>query len=75
MRINFKIVKEIFVKVREINQMYGTAMIIVEHNIKSLLEIVSRAYVLDKGKIIAEGNAQKLIDSEILEKVFLGKLE
>ncbi len=70
-----KIVKEIFVKIREINEMYGTAMIIVEHNIKSLLEIVSRAYVLDKGKILAEGDAQKLSHSEILEKIFLGKLE
>lgn len=70
-----KIVKEIFTKIREINQAYGTAIFIVEHNIKSLLEIVNRAYVLDKGKIITEGDATKLINSEILEKVFLGKLE
>ncbi|KKU13103.1 MAG: hypothetical protein UX17_C0028G0006 [Parcubacteria group bacterium GW2011_GWC2_45_7] len=70
-----KIVKEVFAKIKGINEGHRTAILVVEHNIKLLLEIVHRAYVLDKGRIIAEGNAEKLVQSAVLEKVFLGKLE
>lgn len=69
-----KIVKEVFAKIKEINEQRKTAIIVVEHNIKSLLEIVNRAYVLDKGEVKAEGEPKKLISSSVLEKVFLGNL-
>lgn len=68
-----KIVKEVFAKIKEINTRHKTAIVIVEHNLKSLLEIVDRAYVLDKGQVVAEGTGQNVINSGILEKVFLGK--
>ncbi len=67
-----KIVKEVFEKIKEINDRKKTAILVVEHNLKSLLEITKRAYVLDKGKIYAEGIPKELIDKKILEKVFLG---
>lgn len=69
-----KIVKEVFAKIKEINERRKTAVIVVEHNIKSLVEISNRVYVLDKGKIVAEGDPKTLITSQIMEKVFLGKL-
>jgi len=68
-----KIVKEVFAKIKEINEKHKTAILIVEHNIKSLLNIASRGYVLDKGKVIAKDASQKLLESGILEKVFVGK--
>ena len=68
-----KIVKEVFEKIREINERRRTAIFVVEHNLKSLLEITKRAYVLDKGKIYAEGDPKEIIEKGILEKVFLGK--
>ncbi len=67
-----KIVKEVFTLIRDIHERHKTAIMIVEHNIKSLLEITDRAYVLDKGKIVAEGKSHDLVASGILEKVFLG---
>jgi branched-chain amino acid transport system ATP-binding protein len=70
-----KIVKEVFVKIKEINERHGTAILVVEHNIKSLLEIVHRAYILDKGRVVKEGEPKSLMESGLLEKVFLGKLE
>jgi branched-chain amino acid transport system ATP-binding protein len=69
-----KIVKEVFAKIKEINHISKTAIVIVEHNLKSLLEIVDRAYVLDKGQIAAQDTGEKIIKSNILEKVFLGKI-
>ncbi len=68
-----KVVKEVFVKIKEINQKRKTTIIIVEHNLHSVLQIVDRAYVLDKGKVVVENTPEKIINSGILEKVFLGK--
>lgn len=68
-----KIVKEVFAKIKEINEKHKTAILVVEHNIKSLFDIASHGYVLDKGKVVAKDASQKLLESGILEKVFMGK--
>jgi branched-chain amino acid transport system ATP-binding protein len=68
-----KIVKEVFAKIKEINERRDTAIMVVEHNLHSVLSIVDRAYLLDKGKIVVEDTPEKIIKSDILEKVFLGK--
>lgn len=69
-----KIVKEVFTKIKEINERRKTAVIVVEHNIKSLVGITDRVYILDKGKVVAEGEPDSLLSTGILEKVFLGQL-
>ncbi|MEK7075822.1 MAG: ATP-binding cassette domain-containing protein, partial [Patescibacteria group bacterium] len=68
-----KIVKEVFAKIKEINDKHKTTIMVVEHNIKSLLEIAHRGYVLDQGKVVAKDTSQKLLESGVLEKVFVGK--
>ena len=67
-----KIVKEVFAKIKEINERHATAIMVVEHNIRSLLEIADRAYVLDKGTVAAKGEAATILQGRIFEKVFLG---
>lgn len=69
-----KIVKEVFAKIKEINERHKTAIFVVEHNLHSLLHIVNRAYVLDKGVVVAEGKPDTIVQSGILERVFLGKI-
>ncbi len=69
-----KIVKEVFEKIKEINERHKTAIFVVEHNLTSLLHIVDRAYVLDRGEVVAEGKPNDVIQSGILEQVFLGKI-
>jgi branched-chain amino acid transport system ATP-binding protein len=68
-----KIVKEVFDKIKEIREKHKTAIFVVEHNIKSLLDITDRAYVLDKGRVVASDLSVNLKNSNILEKVFTGK--
>lgn len=68
-----KIVKEVFAKIKEINEKYKTTIVVVEHNIKSLLDIANRGYVLDKGKVVAEDDSQKILESRILKKIFIRK--
>jgi len=68
-----KLVKEVFAKIKDINERHKTAIIVVEHNIKSLIEVSHRAYVLDKGVVVAKNTADKLLASGILERIFVGK--
>lgn len=70
-----KIVKEVFQKIKEINEKTKMAIVVVEHNIKSLLEIAQRAYVLDKGKVVVVDTPSNIINSNILEKVFLSHVK
>lgn len=68
-----KLVKEVFAKIKEINERHKTAIMIVEHNLQSVLEIVDRAYLLDKGLVVENNTPKNIIESGILEKVFLAK--
>jgi branched-chain amino acid transport system ATP-binding protein len=70
-----KMVASVFQVMKEINEKQGTAIMVVEHNIKSLLNIVDRCYLLDKGKVIATGSPDDLRATGILEKIFVGALE
>ncbi len=66
------IVKEVFEKVAEISDRLNTTIMVVEHNIKGVLDIVDRAYVLDKGAVVHNGTPQSIRDTDILTQVFLG---
>ena len=69
-----RVVKEVFQKVSEINQRLRTSIFVVEHNIKGVLDIVDRAYVLDKGRVVHDGTPQSVRESDVLTQVFLGKV-
>ena len=66
------IVKETFQKISEISRVFDTTIFVVEHNIKGVLDIVDRAYVLDKGKVVHDGTPQTVRETDILTQVFLG---
>ena len=66
------IVKETFQKISEISRVFETTIFVVEHNIKGVLDIVDRAYVLDKGKVVHDGTPDSVRETDILTQVFLG---
>jgi branched-chain amino acid transport system ATP-binding protein len=68
-----KLVKEIFAKIKELNQKFNVTMLVVEHNIKSILDICDRGYLMRGGEIVVSGDAQKLKTSEIMNEAFFGK--
>ena len=69
------IVSEVFERVTEISEAFGTTIVLVEHNIKGALNIVDRGYILDKARVAFEGTPQEIQDSDILTQVFLGRAE
>ena len=68
------VVKEVFQKVSEINARLQTTIFVVEHNIKGVLDVADRAYVLDKGRIAHDGTPQSVRETDILTEVFLGRV-
>ncbi len=67
------VVKEVFERISEISETLKTTIMIVEHNIKGVLDIVDRAYVLDKGRVVFTGTPHAIRETDILTQVFLGK--
>ena len=47
---------------------------IVEHNIKGVLGIADRTYVLDKGMVAHDGTPESVRETNILTDVFLGRV-
>lgn len=65
------LVKEIFNIIQEINH-NGTTILLVEQNATAALAIADRAYVLETGKVILEGNAKELLGNDDVRKAYLG---
>jgi lipopolysaccharide export system ATP-binding protein len=51
----------------------GIAILITDHSVIETLRITSRAYIIAKGKVIAEGDAQSVVQNEQVRKVYLGE--
>ena len=68
------VVKEVFQKVAEISERLNTTIFVVEHNIKGVLNIVDRAYILQNGRVVHDGTPQSVQDTDILTEVFLGRV-
>ena len=51
----------------------GMGILITDHNVRETLHIVDRAYILNEGKILLEGNAEEIANSPIAKKFYLGE--
>jgi branched-chain amino acid transport system ATP-binding protein len=50
----------------------GVTILLVEQNARKALEIADRAYVMETGRVILEGNARDLAANPEIEKAYLG---
>lgn len=51
----------------------GIGVLITDHNVRETLSIVDRAYILNEGKILIEGDADTIANSDIARKFYLGE--
>jgi branched-chain amino acid transport system ATP-binding protein len=65
------LVEEIFRIIQEINSQ-GTSILLVEQNALMALSIAHRAYVLETGNIVLEGDAKKLREDPKVKAAYLG---
>ena len=65
-------VERIFETVVEVNKQ-GTPILLVEQNALMALDVATRAYVLETGRIVLEGPASELKTNEQVRKTYLGE--
>ena len=65
------IVENIFEIIKEINKQ-GTTILLIEQNAYMALGIANRAYVLETGNIVLQGNASELAENDEIRKAYLG---
>ena len=66
------IVEDIFRKIREINEVNGTTILLVEQNSKIALHVSNRGYVLQNGEIVLSGDCKDLVNDERVQHAYLG---
>ncbi len=51
----------------------GIGVLITDHNVRETLKICSRAYILNEGLVLAEGDAESILANEQVRTVYLGQ--
>lgn len=65
------LVQQIFDIIGELHRA-GTTILLVEQNAEMALQIATRAYVLESGKIALSGTGKELAESDAIKKAYLG---
>ena len=66
-----RIVGDMFAAIRRINA-DGVSVLLVEQNVAMAMEVSQRAYVLEEGRMVAEGLPQELLALPEIQRVYLG---
>lgn len=59
-------------KLKEVNQMKGQTILLIEQNARAAMSIADYAYILETGKIVLEGDAESLARDDQVRKSYLG---
>jgi len=65
------LVEHMFEMIAKINQQ-GVTILLVEQNVQAALELAHRAYLLENGRIVGQGNGQELLSFESVRSAYLG---
>jgi branched-chain amino acid transport system ATP-binding protein len=65
------VVKQMFEVIARINKA-GTTVLLAEQNAYAALNIASRAYVIEQGHIVMEGDREELLNNEQVRKAYIG---
>lgn len=66
------IINEIFKELTEVNRQLGMTILIVEQNARKALLLSHRAYVIQTGEIVMEGESKDLLHNPEIEAAYLG---
>ncbi len=65
------VIQQIFSVIRDLHRHDITALLI-EQNVSLALELSERAYVIETGRIVLEGNGLELLKNDHVKKAYLG---
>jgi branched-chain amino acid transport system ATP-binding protein len=67
-----RIVDSILDVLQMLHRQEGLTVLLVEQNVPAALAAAERGYVLQTGRIVAEGASQSLLDSDLVRRAYLG---
>jgi branched-chain amino acid transport system ATP-binding protein len=67
------VVADLVRHLRELNTTRGLAVLLIEQNARLALELCSRAYVLEAGRVVAEGPSEELARDDRVSVAYLGR--
>jgi branched-chain amino acid transport system ATP-binding protein len=65
------IVHDMFAAIRRINAT-GVSVLVVEQNVAMAMDVSTRAYVLEEGRVVAEGSPDELLARPEIQRAYLG---
>jgi branched-chain amino acid transport system ATP-binding protein len=65
------VVHEMFGAIRSVNAQ-GMSVLLVEQNVAMAMQVATRAYVLEEGRVVAEGTPQALMQRPEIQRAYLG---
>ncbi|HYB20142.1 MAG TPA: ABC transporter ATP-binding protein [Thermodesulfobacteriota bacterium] len=65
------LVEKMFEMIQRIKKEQGTTILLAEQNARKTLEIADSGYVLQRGRIIAAGNAAEVAENEVVKRAYL----
>jgi branched-chain amino acid transport system ATP-binding protein len=65
------VVKQVFEVIQQINRA-GTTVLLAEQNAFAALKIAHRAYVIENGRIVLEGDQASLMNNEAIRRAYVG---
>jgi branched-chain amino acid transport system ATP-binding protein len=65
------IVQNIYKILQEINKSMNMTILLVEQNVRLALEIANKGYIIENGRIVGQGSAQALLNSEQVKNAYL----
>lgn len=66
------VVEKISSILKEINATKGIGIFLVEQNVPLALELADKGYIIENGRIVGEGDAKALLESEQVREAYLG---
>jgi branched-chain amino acid transport system ATP-binding protein len=66
------VVEAFFELVKQLNERYGTAVLVVEQNASIALRVSQRAYVLEVGRVAFSGSSAEIAKDEAIQSSYLG---
>ncbi|MCG8422469.1 MAG: ABC transporter ATP-binding protein [Proteobacteria bacterium] len=69
------LVREIFAIIQRINREQGTTILLVEQNANLALSVADRAYVMESGRIVLDGDPAELRENPDVREFYLGLTE
>jgi len=67
-----KLVEEIFYYFTEMKKKLGVTFLIIEHRLELVLAFVDYVYAMARGKMVSEGNPEKVLNDPIVMESYLG---